>query len=671
MVGNKKIGEILLELGFIRQEQLNAALLHQKKSDPKKKIGEILVELGFLNELDLLKCLAGLFRVRYIPSDKLLKMTIPQWILDLIPLEFAEKNKVLPFFCYDKTKILSVVISDPQDQQLLKLIKKVSGYYEVERYLALESTIKAGIAKYYKSDQATFDHLRNAIKASHPQAIASFIPKNEEVIDPQFTQLAEGALKPKEILAAIPPKVVPGQIEAAAPAEEPKRRLADQISSFSILSEDTFIEVLNIVINILETYKGENYQGHSARVANLVKEISRNLGLKAKETYRNVLAAYLHDCCMNAPEHLTLLHFKSDNNLNLLRKYSQSSERLFAEAHLPEEVQNILLHTFERYDGEGFPDGLQGEAIPLGSRIIATVDAFIHLINFGQIENFRHSYKNSFDYIKSLQDKYFDPETVDLLEEVILDLFIDETSPRVILIDSNPEELGLLATKLKKNGILPYPLKSTEKVIDILNNTPVSLIISDINTKPLDGFSVCNLIKTNEKYKEVNFLFLSEKNDSDTVSKGFEAGADDFITKPYNPDILIAKVQNFIKHATQKTEEKAKTIITHKKGITGNLAEIHVTDLIQMLFSGRKTGVLKLFKEEESGEVFFDHGQVINARYKEFEGVDAFNLLVRWEHGLFILDPDAELREQKIYESTEFLLIEACRVWDEESHHER
>ena len=75
---------------------------------------------------------------------------------------------------------------------------------------------------------------------------------------------------------------------------------------------------------------------------------------------------------------------------------------------------------------------------------------------------------------------------------------------------------------------------------------------------------------------------------------------------------------------------------------------------------------LKLFKEDENGEVFFNQGQVINARYKQVEGGEAFNLLVRWEHGLFILDPDAQLLDQKIFDSTEMLLIEACRLWDEE-----
>jgi len=665
-MGNKKVGEILIELGFITQEQLNAALSQQKEGDSKKKIGEILVELGFLNEIDLLKCLAGLFKVRYISSDKLLKMTIPQWVLELIPADFAVKHDVFPFFCYDKSKIVSVAIADPENKQLPKLIKNVSGYNEVELYIALDSTIKAGIEKFYGNDSSSLENLKAVIKTESPQSIASFLPKDDSAalrLDSDFTESDKPVLKPTQVLKRKSKTVIIDDqiLTPTKKEEESQKRLADQISPLSVTSEDTFIEVLNIVINVLEMYKGESYRGHSASVAKLVKEISQNLGLKAKETYYNVLAAYLHDCCMVAPEHLTLFNFNSEHNRDLLKKYSRSSERLYDGARLPPEVHKILLHTLERYDGEGYPDGLKGDDIPLGSRIIATIDALLHLLNFEGYENF----KSSFDIILSLKEKYFDPEIVDLLEEIILDLFIDESSPRAIIIDTNPEELEHLSVLLKKNGIFSYPLNDTEKVIAILDSGPVCLIISEVNTKPLDGFSICDLVKTNDKYRNINFVFLSEKHDSATVSKGLDAGADDFITKPYNPSILIAKIQNFIKHSLRKTEEKARTAST-KKGITGNLAEIHVTDLIQMLFAGGKTGALKLFKEDENGEVFFNQGQVINARYKHVEGVEAFNLLVRWGHGLFILDPDAQLLDQIIFYSTEMLLIEACRVWDEE-----
>lgn len=662
---NKKIGEILLEVEFITKEQLNAALLHQKKTDPKKKLGEILVELGFLNEADLLRCLAGLFRVRYISSEKLSKITIPRWVLDLIPLEFAEKHNVLPFFAYDKTKILSVVIPDPQGTALPKLVKNVSGYYEAELYLALESTIKAGIAKHYKNDHTAFERLKGLAKAGSPYAIASFVPKHQQVIDSEYNESAEATLRREEPWNRTLPPVIPRGVEPGISSGDQKKRLADEITSLSLLSDDTFIEVLNIVINVLERYKGEKYKGHSASVAKMVKAISRNIGLKAKETYYNVLGAYLHDCCMHAPEHLTLLHFNAADGSDLLRKYSKSPERLFEKARLPEEVQNILLHTFERYDGEGYPDGLKGKAIPLGSLIIATVDAFIHLMQFEKKVDAMNRYRSSFNTLRAFESRFFDPEVVAVLEDSIVDLFTDETSPRIIIIGNDLKELDTLAVKLKRNGILPYPLPGTEEVVNILNLAPVSLIISEVNTKPLDGFSLCNVIKSKEEYKDIHFIFLAEVHDSATISKGFDAGADDFIPKPYNPDLLIAKIQSLIKHAPQKIEKTVEAI-TQKKGLTGNLAEIQLTDLIQMLSSGKNSGSLKLIKSGESGEIFFHRGNIIRARYRHLEGVEAFNLLIRWRHGNFILDPDAELPEQDIFDSTEGLLMEAYRIWDEE-----
>lgn len=656
-VGSKKIGEILLEVDFITKEQLNAALLHQKKNDPKKKLGEILVELGFLNEVDLLRCLAGIFKVRYISSDKLSKMTIPRWILDLVPLDFAESHCVFPFFCYDKTRILSVVIADPQDKELPKQLKKVSGNYEVERYLGLESTIRAAIERYYKDDLAAFDRVRPGGHPGKPTAIGTFVPKHEGAFDSEYKEPAEPGAEPKEAALAA------AEQKAAAAAEERRRRLSDEVAAFSLMSEDTFIEVLHIVVTVLDGHKGKEYRGHSAGVAKMVKEVSRTLGLKARETYCNVLAAYLHDCCMSSPQHLTLMNFNGEDKSELLPKFARFSDRLFERAELPEEVKNILRHTFERHDGKGFPDGLKGEAIPLGSRLIAVVDAFMHLMAFEGEGSVRNRYREAFGRIKSFAGTRFAPEAVDALEEVVVEEFVDENSPRVIVVDSSSEERLFLVNKLKKSGIKAYMCRDTAEASDILQRDRVSLVLAETDTLPMDGFTFCSTVKGNENFRETSFILIS--NDPDAISKGFEAGADDFITKPYNPDILVAKIQNFIRLSAQKTAEQAKRL-TSKKGISGNLSEIQIADLIQMLSAGRKTGVLKLVREGENGEMFFNNGEVINARYQTLDGVDAFNLLIRWDRGHFSLDPDGKPPEQKIYENTAMLLLEACRLWDEE-----
>jgi response regulator RpfG family c-di-GMP phosphodiesterase len=286
-------------------------------------------------------------------------------------------------------------------------------------------------------------------------------------------------------------------------------------------------------------------------------------------------------------------------------------------------------------------------------------------VKFDQDADAENPFKRSYETIKSYAGVYFDPEVVEALAEVIVDHLIDESSPRIIIVDEESEELDALATRLKKNGVFPYVLGDTDKATNVLWTGPISLIVSEVNTQPMDGISFCKYVKTNEEYKNISFMFLSKENIADTIREGFEAGADDFVTKPYNLDILIPKINNLIRLETQKTKGEAESL-DGKKGIAGNLAEVQVTDLIQMLSRGRQTGALKLFKDEEQGEIFFADGQVINARYNEREKEHAFNLLIRWEYGLFRLDHDAPLPQQEIHESTEMLLIEACRIWDEE-----
>jgi len=254
----------------------------------------------------------------------------------------------------------------------------------------------------------------------------------------------------------------------------------------------------------------------------------------------------------------------TEESSDLLRKYSKYSERLFENTGLPNEVRNIVLHTLERFDGKGYPYGLKDKAIPLGSRIIAAVDALMHLVKFDQNAGSENPFKGSFETIKSYGNEYFDPEIVEALAEVIVDHLIDDSSPRIIIVDAESEELNRLAKRLKKNGVFPYVLDDTDKATNVLWTGPMSLIISEVNTQPMDGFSFCNYVKTNEEYKNISFMFLSKESGADTISKGFEAGADDFVTKPYNLDILIPKIDNLIRIETQKTKRRLKALMARK-----------------------------------------------------------------------------------------------------------
>ncbi len=664
MLKSKKIGGILVELGFITHEQLDAALLYQKKTVPYRKLGELLVELGFLDEVDVLKCLSGLFKVPYVPSDKLASMSISSRILTLIPTDFAEQHCVLPFFCYDKARTLSVLVPDPQDKEIPRLIRKVSGY-NIDTYLSLEIAIEAGIAKFYKNDEHAFNNLKKQLKAGFPASVGSFVPDDQDLLDKQYIDPVMVSSQ-QDVLAKVLVRQPADKTVHAPLFEDKKNRLADRISPLSLISEDTFVELFNIIVYVLEMYKQGVAQGHSAQVAKLVKQVSQLCRLPVRDTYCNVLCGYLHDCCLNAPEHLTVFHSESDEYAELLDKYSKANERLFEKARLPHSMSSVLFHTFERFDGKGLPDGLKGPSIPLGARIISTVDAFIHSRDTARKETAENPYLLAIETIKGASGTLFDPQVVDHLEEVIAEYLVSEHSPSVVIVDEYSEQFDQLAARLKKRGIKFYRARHTDEAEHFIKDVPVTLVISDVNTRPKDGFAFCAYIKTT--YPELRFVFLSEQDDPALINKGFDLGAEDFLTKPYNPDILSAKIQNLTRITVKPLQKPAEESDSpQKRGITGNLAEIGVTDLIQMLFSGRKTGRLRLFKDDETGEISFDHGEIIAAEYKNLSAVESFSQLVRWDHGLFALNPEEELPQQMIFESTEHLILEAYRRWDEKA----
>jgi diguanylate cyclase (GGDEF)-like protein len=123
--------------------------------------------------------------------------------------------------------------------------------------------------------------------------------------------------------------------------------------------------------------------GHSSDVALLAETTARRLGLHADDVETVRQAAQLHDIGKVAiPE--TILHKPGsldDDEWTFMRRHSEIGERIIAEAPSLSGVAAMVRASHERFDGTGYPDGLHGEDIPLGARIVAVCDAFDAMIS--------------------------------------------------------------------------------------------------------------------------------------------------------------------------------------------------------------------------------------------------------------------------------------------------
>jgi len=120
----------------------------------------------------------------------------------------------------------------------------------------------------------------------------------------------------------------------------------------------------------------------------------------------------------------------------------------------------------------------------------------------------------------------------------------------ILVVDDQPINLKVIASVLGNEYALSIANSGPNALKILENNTP-DLILLDIMMPDMDGFEVCQLIKSNERIKHIPVIFLTAKTDIDDVVKGFQCGAVDYIAKPFSSTEVKARVQNHLnlKHA--------------------------------------------------------------------------------------------------------------------------
>jgi two-component system, sensor histidine kinase and response regulator len=137
----------------------------------------------------------------------------------------------------------------------------------------------------------------------------------------------------------------------------------------------------------------------------------------------------------------------------------------------------------------------------------------------------------------------------------------NETSPHphsILIVDDTPKNLQLMSSLLKQKGYKLYITNSGENALNFLKSTLPDLILLDVMMPGLSGFEVCRIIKNDPQIKDIPVIFLSAKNETDDVVEGFEAGAVDYIVKPFNAKEVFVRVatQLQLKTASKLLKEK-------------------------------------------------------------------------------------------------------------------
>ena len=166
------------------------------------------------------------------------------------------------------------------------------------------------------------------------------------------------------------------------------------------------VEALAVALTERDRYTGE----HSEAVIEMAVAVARNLGLRDAEVERVRSAALLHDIGKVAiPDEI--LHKPgplTESECALMREHPVIGERILSVLPGMSGVARIVRHEHERWDGGGYPDGLAGEEIPLGSRIIIAADTY-HAITSDRPYRAARSHAEAIDELTRCAGTQFDP----------------------------------------------------------------------------------------------------------------------------------------------------------------------------------------------------------------------------------------------------------------------
>jgi DNA-binding response OmpR family regulator len=117
---------------------------------------------------------------------------------------------------------------------------------------------------------------------------------------------------------------------------------------------------------------------------------------------------------------------------------------------------------------------------------------------------------------------------------------------KILIIEDDPEERLILTRELKKEGYIVYEAPTGEEGLKIFKEDKPDLVILDVVLPGIDGWEVLRRIKKGPISRKVPVMMLTGKNEDSDKIKGYEIGADYYVTKPYNISKLIPVIRSLI-----------------------------------------------------------------------------------------------------------------------------
>lgn len=129
-----------------------------------------------------------------------------------------------------------------------------------------------------------------------------------------------------------------------------------------------------------------------------------------------------------------------------------------------------------------------------------------------------------------------------------------EQQPKILIVDDEIDVLEFIAYNLQREGYRTITAKDGLEAIRLARTEKPDLIVLDVMMPGLDGFAAAEHLRHLKELSKTLIVFLTARNDEESELKGFNVGADDYITKPIKPKLLVSRVKALLRRKTDGAE---------------------------------------------------------------------------------------------------------------------
>ncbi|MCP4702330.1 MAG: amino acid adenylation domain-containing protein [Gammaproteobacteria bacterium] len=150
------------------------------------------------------------------------------------------------------------------------------------------------------------------------------------------------------------------------------------------------------------------------------------------------------------------------------------------------------------------------------------------------------------------------------------DTTTDVRSARILIVDDIPANIDLLRMFLTSEGYRISFATNGEKALKIIEHAMPDLVLLDVMMPGMDGFEVCRILKSKPETEDLPVIFLTARTDIRDKVKGFKLDAADYITKPFAPEEVLARIGSHIKQQTRTAELRQRTLEAEQADLAKN-----------------------------------------------------------------------------------------------------